>query len=640
MRVTAWRRVAPPLLVGALPAVLLSLGVARYILNHFFADAPYLLDSGLLSGLAYRSGLLMAPPPITGTGVTSFYQIYVSPIISLASLLSYLIPVQRIEWFAFVEAMVFFPLGIAVYALARRIEPGGLVRRLPAATLAALAFALSGLVLWMIGYPHYEAAIPGLICLVLVSLVTGRTPMTWILIALAASVRQDGGLHVALAIAPLVYLRWRGVEMLPGQRRLIAAMAVAIGLSVAAIASQRLWFVPIDRLHPVYLGTPAYAHVTPALLVGRMRAFLAFDKVIYYPFVATLVIAAMRRDARYLLGWAAAAPWFAFNLLAFDEAKSSFIGYAAGPFVVSMFWIYLYGGVLAPASRRLRPWALEVVVALVCASSTLGSYRAAPVGLTAVAREMAVSQPRSRASVHAFVDALRVRHADLGRLYVDSAVAAIALESLEWENFWQPGAGQSPDTLVFHDRVAGGDRMLSDLVEHRLDACVHVLRTHLFACSRAPLPTTTFAGIPTEAIPAVFAFTRVHRPGIRLDPPGLTLLGGHSLDGFLGPLAHGTYEWTMTVTAEEAPAGPGRLQLVIEAPGGATRARFDAPAGSRAVALRFEADGQEALWFRIEPTSPISFQLSDVRLRRVEPRGAFVPGFSGEPDRVFGHGTW
>ncbi|MDB4962332.1 MAG: hypothetical protein JWP01_2331 [Myxococcales bacterium] len=609
---------AQPLLVGVLPSLMLSLAVARFTLTHFFVRAPFLLDSGLLSGIAYRSGPLLTPPPIACDYATSFYQVYVSPIVSVFSGLSYLVPVGRIEWFAFVEGLVYFPLGIAVYALARRVAPSCALRRLPITMVAALSFAFSGLVLWMIRYPHYEAATPGLLCLLLVAVVSGRTRLSWMLLAFTVSVRQDGGAHAALALLPVLYLKWRGTEMLPSKRRLVAIIVVALAASVAGFAFQRLFFVPADRMRAIYTGSPAYSHLSFSVVVERARTFVEICHVIYYPFLATVLVAALRRDARYLLGWAATLPWFLFNFVAFDDSKSSFAVYTVAPFLVGVFWVYLYGAVLTPPNRRMRAGALEAVFALVCISSTLGYYRAAPALLKPTVRDMAFSHERNRPAVHGFVDALRMRRADFGRLYVDYAVAALAQEWLQLGDLWQPGVTQVPDAIAFHDRAWGsGLALLPALTAHHLDTCMHVLDTGLHVCSREPLRTETLAAVATETIPASFAFTRVHRPGVDVDARGIVVLGGYSLPGTLGALPRGSYEWVVTVSAdsrsdqETAPLARLRVES-----GSSILAEVTLAKDSHQLVVRFESDGEQRLSYRVTAQSAAPLVITGAQLRQ------------------------
>jgi hypothetical protein len=609
-------------LTGALPVLLLSGGVARYMLNHFYAHAPYLLDSGLLSKISYRAGVFLDTPQAACNYATSFYQVYVSPFITLFSLLSYAVPVHRIEWFAFVQAMVYLPIALSVYLLSSRLEPGRALHRLPCTVLAACAFSLSGLVLWTIGYPHYEIATAGFSCLALTSIATGRTRLAWVFLVLAASVRQDGGVHAAIALAPLLYLQWRGVPMVPSRRALVIAIAGAIGLTVASFLFQRLFFTPVDRLRPIYLGEPAYAHLSPAVLAERAWRFLELGKVIYYPFLATVLIAALRRDARYLLGWAAALPWFVFNFTANDGAKATFQAYALSPFIVSVYWVYVYGALLAPAPRRLRPGLVELVFALVCLSSTLGFKRAAPDPFDHIVDAMAHRHPGSRVASRRIIKALHEHRASFGKLYLDGAVAALALDWAQPEHIWRPGYTQV-DVLAFHERNPGsGWEMMSELVTNQLDVCTRVFKTGIVVCSRDRLPPEVFAGLATETVPSLFVFGE-NRPARRVVERGVEIGDEYAFVDWVGKLAPGAYELAMTFGEEErllgACASRARVEIVQ---GDARLGSVLVPFGAPEARLRFQTTTDDPLVeLRIRTTLSAPLRITSTRLRRLEPAG-------------------
>ncbi|HEV7557983.1 MAG TPA: hypothetical protein VGO00_21095, partial [Kofleriaceae bacterium] len=365
-------RSAPLLLAGVLPAALLCIGIGHVILNHFFSHAPYLLDSGWYSDIVYRAGLAPRNPQIACDYADWYFGVHFSPFISVFSIASYVVPLDRIEWYAVFQAICFLPFGVATYMLASRIEPQISPRRLPITIAAAIAFAFNGQILRMVTYPHYEGAIAGFGCLVLVALVTSRIRLAWILFAIAISVREDAGFHTALAIAPLLYLQWRGVEMSPSRRTVVAMIAIAIGSSVLGSLCQKLVFHGPSVMTIVYLGEPIYGHLSWSVIGQRAQNFFATCQVMYYPFIATCVVAAIKRDVRYLLGWAAGLPWFVLNFLAAQEQKATFEAYSGFPYIVSIFWVYLYGAKLAPATRRFRPVIVEAMFIAICLLATLG----------------------------------------------------------------------------------------------------------------------------------------------------------------------------------------------------------------------------------------------------------------------------
>ncbi len=629
-RVPPWRRLAraaPPLLAGVLPTALLCIGVARFVLNHFFAHAPYLLDAGWYSDIIYHAGLFPKNPRIACDYAEWYFGVHFSPMISAFSLLSYLQPLPRIEWYALHQALMFLPFGAATYALAARLQPEGLLRRLPVTVLAAFAFTFNGQVLKMIAYPHYEVAIGGLLCLLLVMLVTGRRRLAWVFLVLTLSVREDGGVHAACALAPLVYLHWRGVELLVSRRTLLAMIGVSIVSTVIGVICQKLVFTGAAVMSAVYLGDPIYSHISASVLADRVRLFLDTCQVMTYPFLATCLIAAIRRDPRYLLGWVVTLPWFVLNFLASQPQKATFEAYAGFPFVASIFWVYVYGAKLAPAHRRLRPIVLEAVFAAVCLTATIGVYRAWPVHMKILKDEMIHARWEDRAAVHGFVDALGEHRAELGRLYADYSVASIALESLRPEDGWRPGIAPA-DAITFHAGTVSRDHLLADLVVNELDVCTRIERTGIFVCTRERLPADRFAGLATQVVPSSFSFaSSTVNPRVGVDVRGITYQPGEGIDAYLGLLPQGTYELTWTIeTDKPAPADllgvlgverhPAMLGIEILS-GSEVRASAAVPNGARKLSVRFEAKGGEALWFASRSSFPSTLFVTQARIRRV-----------------------
>jgi hypothetical protein len=619
-------RAAQPVLVGVVPTLLLGFGIWRFMSNHIFARAPYILDTGLLARLVYHDGLLLDVPHIACSYADSFYELYVSPLTSLFSAVSYVMPFQRLEWFTIVQAAVYAPLGAAVYMIASRFEPESKLRRLPVTFAAAVTFAFSGFTLSMVGFPHFEAAMPAFASLMLGAIVTGRMRLAWTFLAFTAAVRQDGGFVAATTLIPLLYLSWRGVAMPATRRQLVVMFAAAVGASVAAIVFQKLVFHPFPRLTQAYLGDPPYAHLTLSLLADRAEQFLDINKVIYFPFIATVAVAAIRRDARYLLGWAGAAPWFVFDFTAIEDSKAQFFAYGVGPFVMAVLWVYLYGAHLAPAERRPRAIVLEGAFVGVCLASTVGAYLSHPTGFEFTTKDMVVAQHMDRAAVHAFVDALHDHRASLGRLRIDGPVATLAIEYVEPEEIWNPGATDI-DTLAFHVDGPAATTVLSDLIANHLDACAHVKRTGLYACTHDRLPPQVLAGLEIELVPATFIsadFVTQHWQLIRVEDRGIAFRSNRVTSGWLGTLPRGTYEWTLTLEPETTVTGDlARLEIVQ---GESMLAVGVAPNSARELRVRFDADGgKQPLAYRFRTLADRPLFVTTTQLRRITTNRASTP---------------
>ena len=615
-----WRRRlarhAPLVLAAILPAALLGAGVARFIINDFFVHAPYLLDAGWYSKLVWHAGISPRNPVIACDYAEWYFGVHPSAYISLWSGLSYLTPLPRIEWYALFQAFVFAPFGFATYLVSSRMEPAGLTRRLPFVMLVAFAFTFHGQVLRMIDYPHYEGAIAAFGGLLLGAIVTGRPRLAWFFLVLTISVREDAGLHTALALSPLLYLQWRGVELPASRRTLLAMCGVAIAASVAGIICQKLLSNGFSTLRAVYLGDPIYGHVNAGMLVERGKAFLRACPAIYYPFLATCVLAVLRRDARYLLGWAAGAPWFVLNFLASQPQKAVFESYAHFPYIVALLWVFAYGAMLAPAPRRLRPRLLEAVFALMCISSTLGLYQANASATTAIVHDMAVLGHVHRGTMHRFVDDLARHHDQLGHLYVDYSVAAIALESVGQDQLVAPDV-EDADTIAFHGGTTSRDQILPVLFANHLDACTRIRGTEIYVCARTPFPAQVFEGIRTDIVPSSFTFANsLLRPGVRVTDRGIRYANGVGIDGWLGQLPKGTYDLRWTIDTELPPGSAPMVSVNIMV-GAESRTSVTVPTGNRTVSLEFQAGGDEVLWFRSQSLVPGAFTVTDAQIVHV-----------------------
>ena len=545
-----------------------------------------------------------------------YFGVHPSLYISLWSGLSYLFPVPRIEWYAIFQAFVFVPFGFATYVVSSRLDPDGRMRRLPFIVLVGFAFTFQGQVLRMIGYPHYEPVIAAYGCLTLGAIVTGRFRLAWLFLALTVSVREDAGLHTALALAPLLYLQWRGVEVPASRRTLLAMCGTAIGVSVALIVCQKLLSHGFSTLATVYLGDPIYAHVNGSMLVTRAKAFLHDCPAIYYPFLASCLLAAVRRDGRYLLGWAVGAPWFVLNFLAKQEQKATLAAYAHFPYVVALFWVFAYGAFLAPSGRRLRPRVLEGVFALLCISSTVGFCRTDPPFTKLLVHDMTRLGHFNRGSLHRFVDDLRKRRSDLGRFYVDYSVASVALEVLDDDQLWSPKIDPA-DAIAFHEETFFRDQLLPALFANHLDSCTRIHGTGILVCTRAPLPAGFFEGVQTDIVPSSFAFANsLRRPGAKVTDKGIRYASGVGIDGWLGVLPKGTYELRWKIDTELPPGTDTMVDVAIMV-GADRRAFVTVPTGTRSLSVQFEASGDEVLWFRSQSHVAGTFTVTSAQIVRI-----------------------
>jgi hypothetical protein len=618
------------LFVGLLPCALLSGGMARFILNLFYGRAPFLLDAGGLSAIVYRAGVIQTNPRIACDYAESYYGIHVSPLTSLFSILSYAMPVGRIEWYAIFQACVFVPIGLATYLVASRTSAPTTLRRIPITALAALGFAFSAQSMMCLCYPHHEAAIGGCICVVLASVATGRRGLMWLSFVFAVSVREDAGFHTGLALLPILFLQRRANDIPTPKRTVLVLIAIAFGVSLAFFAIQRVWFHSANLLRNEYLGDPAFAHLSPKVIVDRLQLLLRIRPFLFAPVLGAIAVAIARRDAGYLLGFAAAAPWFVLNLFALQEAKTLFDAYTGFPFLASLFWVYLYGTHLAPKDERGSPATVEATFALICIASTLVLARWGPVDLEFQLKEMAIDRPMNAESVRRFAEVLRSEPAAFGRLVVDDAVGSIALESLKLEQLYPRGMADA-QALAFHQDDGIASSLLPALAGAGLSRCTHLSGTGFSVCRQPNLSNDPLAGLATEDVPPLLAFASVDPEGGRRAPASrlITVDTGPGL-GFEAAFprfaAEGSYEvvWNLDVRSVEPTATElVTADVVVNDVVAAFRTAPATPAQHELV-VPFTAKAADPVVIRLWHRSRATFTIVDAELRRVASKGSLA----------------
>lgn len=479
------------LLVAAVfPCVVVAWLNAWFVWNHFVQGA-YLHDSGWYSYIVWHNGLLPKNPAVA-EHLPDYYGIHVSPLVSIASVLSYIVPLDRVRWYCLFQAALYAPLA---FAATRLVARGRRWRDALAVSGAALAFALSGQVIQCIRYPHFEIFVVVGVAFMLVGLATGRTKLAWTGLVMAVATREDGGFHAALFCAVVVLCDLSGRPFPVPRKTAVTMFAVATLASVLAFGFQKTFFQSANLFRHEYLGETAYAHVTGAEVVRRTRLFFSHASFVSFPLMGTFVIAIARRDNRYLLGWVAELPWLLLNFFAFQPAKFEFTIYTGFPFVASYFWVGVYDLVArrerGAASSPLSPLGALATVSLL---STCGVVYADPLGLPRFLERARGPVETPHQPIEAFVSSLRRDPDTYGRIVVDPSIASWTLESIRREQAavqtWEVRNFDDLDATAFYATGIWHVRLLWFLARSPFETCGQLRDTTLFFCTRKgrPLP--------------------------------------------------------------------------------------------------------------------------------------------------------
>ena len=414
------------------PAWLVALGAAvaapycaysNFVLNHFYHYGAVLLDTGLLADLAWRKPWWLPMAPLFGG--QSFYAFHVSPLLSLLSAVSRIVPLGMPQWFAaFTGAAHALAAAAAFLALRYGVGLRGAGGTAIAVALSIL-FAFNGLALAQVRYPHFEILIASAMMLFFVAWRLGWMRRALAALALCLICREDAGFHVAAFLLTVVALDWRRGVARPDQRRTLALAALAAGYSCAALAAGHLAFPHASSFVRVYLGSPPLSGLTPSVVAGRVLIILYGRSYLVLPAAVAAVWAVLRRNPYVFAGYLACAPWAMVNLLAQSELAARLDSYYGFPFMAAAFWPLVgasMGGEATAGSRRATVTGFALM--------TLASFTA--LGLqhnpsriplwSGLTRPVPAAEQRR---VDAAVDAVLADRSRLGRLVVSNGIAAL-----------------------------------------------------------------------------------------------------------------------------------------------------------------------------------------------------------------------
>ena len=364
-------KLAPPIGVRYWVAAGMVAGMAfwfnnNYVLHHFLRG-PYMNDTGAVAGMVYHPTLDLQWP-IAAEQQVSFYPSHVAPLLYLLGLPSYLLPDILPVFYAKFIGLMYALLGLAGTLAAEPLTRKWGWRGPLAAGLAGLGLAFSGISLGAIQFPHYELYYAGLAVLFFALLMRGQSRWATVPFGLALLVREDAGLHL-FGILALLFLGASATASLRSWRKLFGGYALAaLSYAVVVIALQKTFFHGDDSLGRIYLGSPAFAHWSVALVTKRLGIYLSARKYVFAPWLLLLGLAAVRRSWLLAIGAVAVVPWIILNLLAKWDLAGEFSIYYPFPLLVTLIWPIL---IYPLEIQRGKPGALVIGSALVLFSSLL-----------------------------------------------------------------------------------------------------------------------------------------------------------------------------------------------------------------------------------------------------------------------------
>lgn len=469
---SAWSRripwLGPAMLLGVI-AITWRL-TANFVLNHFYDEGPT-FDSWLFAGMLWHGDWRLTQP--LALGGWSFLRIHFSPILIIPALVSHVVPVSAITWFAGFQGAIHALLAGALFyvlaygfALQRPLQ-------LLAVAFAALAYAFGGLAMEAAQQPHYELLIPGFAILFLAGLALRRRALAVTGFVLLLLTREDVGFHLFGLLFLVVAAEWTARRRSPRNSPYTAYMLAALAYAVGLMIVRHTLFDVEGAFGRVYVGRPPYAHITWEVISQRLGVYWRERVYLYAPLLISLAWAVFTRNPLVPLGFLAFGPWFLLHLFAVEDSAAVMFIYYLYPFLISIAWPplaeLLWHDGNPPARIARRTLWLQCLLLATTLSGFVGGRNVIYPGVM----QFTLSPAALNAAAHDAFGAQLARHGgELGVIRADWTGIALAPNGLRRENWLRPDVpAREADTVISlnpgaHDNDAWAVFLMRDLTRH------------------------------------------------------------------------------------------------------------------------------------------------------------------------------
>lgn len=476
--------------------VIPALCMLNYMLNHYYEHGSYLLDTGWFAWMASHANSwpLANPPTLGDTYFSTHISLIFYPLTGLHRLVALIWELDDALWFSLVQAGWAGLTSLAIYALLDD-EAGGAGWQLARATLAILA-SMNGIALAIAAFPHIEAAIPALTLCFFALLLKQRKILAGVALILTLSIREDAGLHLfglLLLTACVQWWRDRAGHRDPLPWRSYAVLALCCLLwSVVAIVWQKTHFRGDNALVRIYLGEPAFAHLTPEFFSRRWHQLWDASLHVLAPVALLLAGGLATRDGRLLAAPLSVLPWIGLSVLALTYGAGVLANYYAFPVMIAVLWPAVVYAMDAPKGARRRSYPVVWLTAAVLLSILCFGLARSHAQDAAPWRSFDFTWTKLRQPTETALDAFWRHHPDPAHsvLFDDSVSALrpglVKHEAWLYADTLSPDRARAADTVIYMPRGAYPHRR-ADLDAHGYDSACRYDQTHLVVRSKQPL---------------------------------------------------------------------------------------------------------------------------------------------------------
>lgn len=468
--------------VASIPFVAFS----TLTLNYFYCLGALYGDAGVIAYVMSHNSIVLIMPKVAGG--SSFFATHFTPIFLPLSVLSRVIPLSNVQYFALFSGICYMLPAIAVYwLLISTYKMASNFRCLSAAIISVL-FAFNGIALAAARNPHFEMLIVGSGICFFVALVQSRYGIAMIFFLICLATREDAGFDLfALIFTTIAGNYFIGIS-LARQRPQIIFGVIAILYSIIVIGFQRIYFPHGNALRTVYFGTPPFSTISFNVIINRLAFYIVDRLYIFLPAYIAVMWAIRTREFVYVSGFVAFLPWILLNLFAASPYAGSLSNYYSFPLIFSLCWPlisyllrYQYSDLVLPT--RLRDGPIPLFCILVISSFVGVQFQQNPQNIEFPSSYYEFPSLKKQKLTDIAVRGFAVSTSRLGRVAADGSVIALdPNEFNETQILWNLQR-QSPNTIIFFARGQGTDIAVNLAFRDKLDFHYKIPGTSLYVAS-------------------------------------------------------------------------------------------------------------------------------------------------------------
>lgn len=398
------------------PAFLFSY---NHVLNMFYEYGCPLEDQGILAYLMWHNQLyLQLPPSMSSLWGNNYFGMHFSPIFSVTSLISEVITVNMIDFFAYFHGISHGLLSFALFFVLCRLYNLTSGFEIAFAFFLSLIFAFNGIAVTSMHYPHYEMLFVPLAVFFLAFLIQKKPFVALPFFIISLSIKECSGFHLFSLLFFVILIDILQNKKIYKPYLLYAALAFFYSISVLLL--QKIIRSTEMSMIDFYVGAPPFSYLSWELIKER-AIFIFYNKGYFYiPILIILIWSAISKRIYVLFGILAFLPWFLFNYFSISTWAAGLYMYYGNYYLLSFFWPLLaiksvYGdNITQKIQREIFTWYSFIILASVTINNSFD------------AKNFILEPGVSQQYIFERLQTALLYKQQLGKVVVDAKVASLA----------------------------------------------------------------------------------------------------------------------------------------------------------------------------------------------------------------------